>query len=430
MSTEPSESPASPGPPAPRSRGVRAKNVSSLLDGRAFQRDPLSYLRSLDPDREVLPFRVGPSRFTILRGPRMVEKVLVRDRRSFGEGKWTRRGRWLLGDCLITREGEPHLERRRVLQPVFSRTRLEEKATGLARRIDAWVAARSEGPIECLHTEMAEIAALATCWALFDRDLVECGVDPNRVARDISTLVNALPLHWLFGSRALPARRRLRRVARLVLEEAEGGSNDLARTMREAGLDMAAMVREVIAFLVAGIDTTPRTLSCLWYQISIDPDLESRLHREVDAAWKSDPRPDAARSVDFVHCLVLETERMFPAVRFIDRRPLHDLEIDGVLLPKDSNVLVSPLVAHRDASHFEDPDVFRPQRWSDDQEAPRGAYIPFGLGVHRCIGEWLARITIPTLAVATARRWRIVCQPPARPPNQEFTRFRAVRERR
>jgi hypothetical protein len=99
-----------------------------ILDGRAFRRDSLKFILNIGQSRDVIRFRVGLSEVTLVNHPDLIRRVLVTDAPSFGEGKWTLRGKHIMRDCLITREGPPHRECRGVVGPAFDRRRLAQFA--------------------------------------------------------------------------------------------------------------------------------------------------------------------------------------------------------------------------------------------------------------------------------------------------------------
>lgn len=388
-----------------------------LLDGHAFRRDPLTFLRRLDTQAPVLEFRAGTARFTLVTDPGLIRQVLVTDRARYGEGKWTRRGTFLLGDCLMTREGAPHRERRREMQPSFSRSRIEAKAPELVRSVQAWSEELEPGRRDDGHSLWADASVAAVCRALFDFDLRDADQSARTVASAVATVVEAIPHRPWARPRALLARRTLRRLA----GQMNGGP--LATSLREQGCGEDEIIREIVTMLVAGVDTTPRTLSRIWLELARDPELEQRLHEEIDAAWGPDGlRPEDLPRLELVQHLLLESMRLYPAVRFIDRRPLEHVVLAGTLVRKDADLLLCPLLAHRDPAVFEDPERFLPDRWRTIDAPPRFHFLPFGEGMHRCIGEWLARITLPSVLAHVARRFRVECEEP-RHGNQQETHF-------
>jgi cytochrome P450 len=120
------------------------------------------------------------------------------------------------------------------------------------------------------------------------------------------------------------------------------------------------------------------------------------------------PGPSDLEALAYTGMVVKETLRLYPPIGRIGRRPLRDMDLDGVPLARDTAVFLSPFVTQRDPRWYRDPEVFRPERWSEPApDRPRYAWLPFGAGPRSCVGEHFARMVL-TLAVATiAQRWRL-----------------------
>jgi cytochrome P450 len=369
--------------------------IAAVRDGLAFRRDPLAFLAALDGG-DVVAFRAGLSEFTLLRGPDAIHRVLVREASRFGEGKWTLRGGRVMGDCLITREGAAHRERRMAIASGFERRRLVARAPAMARRAAVVASGWRAGDVIDVHEQMARIALVAAAEALFDFDLDS----------EAATLVPALQLllHEIPRPGApWPAGRRLR-VARAVVDAA------IARALRERdgalpqpleALDAQAARREIAALLIAAIDTTPGTLTWAWRELADAPEVERSLHDELAARGEGD-----ISRLPALDGIMREVLRLHPPVHFIDRRPLEDVELEGKPVRAGSFLLLSPLVTHRDTRFYRDPEAFRPQRWESDPP-PRWAYFPFGAGPHTCIGMHLARLEMAHTIAEVAARWRL-----------------------
>ena len=177
----------------------------------------------------------------------------------------------------------------------------------------------------------------------------------------------------------------------------------------------ARLVRdEVMTIFLAGHDTTAAALTWAWLLLGTHPEVEQRLHDEIIAVvGNRNPEPaDAARLV-YTDMVIREVLRLYPPIGRIGRRPVEDIDLGPVMLPRDAPVFVSPFVTQRDQRWFAQPDAFLPERWADAAaQRPRFAWFPFGAGPRSCIGEHFGRLVL-VLAVATiAARWRLT---PTRP---------------
>ena len=152
-----------------------------------------------------------------------------------------------------------------------------------------------------------------------------------------------------------------------------------------------AQVRdEAMTIFLAGHETTANALAWTWHLLAQHPDVEGRLHQEMDAALDRRPATaaDAAR-LPYARMVLAESMRLYPPAWAVGRRALEDVEIGGYTIPKGTVVLFSQYLLHRDARFFPDPDRFDPDRWLPDRQKgrPKFAYFPFGGGTRVCIGE-------------------------------------------
>jgi cytochrome P450 len=144
--------------------------------------------------------------------------------------------------------------------------------------------------------------------------------------------------------------------------------------------------------------------------LAASPTAEERLMAELDAelSGRMPTLADRAR-LPYLDAVIRETLRLYPPVRLIDRCPESDTRIGRARVRAGSNVIVSPLVTHREASLYEHPSHFLPERWlsTTPRELPKGAYFPFGAGGHVCIGQPLALAIIWLTLATIGRRWRL-----------------------
>jgi len=259
----------------------------------------------------------------------------------------------------------------------------------------------TEGSVVEIRGEMRRLTLKMTADVLFD-DCLEAQADELSPA--LAVLLRAIPRLPVPWPGVIAARRRVEHTARKL----NGGT--LLPRLREAGLTDAQVVDEVIAYLISSIDTTPETLVWAWFLIGRDEPVRARIQEELAAvlAGRTPTHEDLPR-LTYLNQVISEVLRLYPAVHYIDRRPLADVELNGVAVPANSYMLLSPLITHRDPRYFEDPKAFRPDRWDPDaiKSHPRSAYFPFGAGLHGCIGEGLARMEIALTLATLAQRWNL-----------------------
>ncbi len=384
-----------------------------LLSSRSFFRDPVGYARAQTGD--VLELASPTGRAALVRRPHDVWRVLVTDAERFGQGKWKRRARRFVGATLNTLDGDEHRARRALVQPSFDRRRIATFAPALAARAEAAQATWQDGDHFGLRRLLDPLSLTMAGDVLLGVDL---GPRADELAAALADVMAALPRATppVPGTRGAAALRRAHTIvaelAALRGESTDG--DDLIAALDRSGFPHETSISELTAFLLAAADEPPSGLAAVWYLLGRSPVADERLAAELREgnAHGDEPR------LPYLDAVLAEALRLFPPARYVDRRPLSELTVAGTAVGPGTNVLVSPLVTHRDASLFEDPDAFQPERWLDAEATrlPRGAYIPFGAGPHTCVGESLARLIMTTTLTTIASRWRLRVPADAAPP--------------
>jgi cytochrome P450 len=191
-------------------------------------------------------------------------------------------------------------------------------------------------------------------------------------------------------------------VRRCIAEGTPSGDRNLLSLLLRAGADGMPMSPqlardEAMAIFLAGHDTTAAALTWSWHLLATHPDVDRRLHRELDEVLGArDPRSDDCPSLAYTGMVLDEALRLFPPVGRIGRRPVGDYRIGGRVIPAGAAVFVSPFVTQRDPRWWPEPDRFDPGRWTDEARSrrPRYAAFPFGAGRRSCIGGHMARLIV------------------------------------
>jgi len=440
-----------PLPPGPRS----ATGLGPLL---RFQRDTPGFLMRLRAEHgDAASFLLGRQLFVALFAPAMVHDALVVRQHDLVKGVGFARMRLVLGEGLLTNEEPIHLRHRRMMQAPFHHDRLDAYAalmTDLTRdELDRW------RPGDVLHVAPAMMALTLEIVArtLFGTDArahaprighaMDVAID--RIERTMLPgldRLDRLPLPWFRAFRraadelAVVAEDLIaeRRTAAADRDASDGdrGPRDLATLRREEDLlglllalrdeDGSAFsddeVRdEALTLILSGHETTANVLTWAFSFLAADPDARAALEAEADAqAWLAEDRaPTVAElmAAPVAGWVLDETLRLCPPVWVAPRRALVDTELGGVAVPAGAHVLVSQYVTHRDPDRFPDPERFDPWRWRDglERRLPRGAYVPFGAGTRRCLGDQFALLEGRIILLSAAHRLRLEPLDPARP---------------
>jgi cytochrome P450 len=371
----------------------------------------------------------GDHDFFFVTEPSLIRRVLVDDHAAFVKGRALQAGKRLLGEGLLTSEGADHLRRRRLIQPVFSRKRVDEYAGAIVDAAEATADRWSDrSPVDA-NAEMMNFALAVVGRTIFDAD-VESEAPEIRAVLDASMRVFhrfLIPGSELLWKAPLPATRAFNTsragidrfiygtIARRRTDP--GDADDLLAHLLaardpddpHAGLGDTEIRDEAVTLMLAGHETTAQALTWTWYLLARNPGAEDRMRDEITRVLKG--RRATAGVVDslpYTRAVFMESLRMYPPVWAVARRTTGPYELGGFPMKAGGTVVMSQWVVHRDPRWFEEPDLFRPERWIDAPAPPPGAYFPFGGGPRLCIGERFA-ITEGVLALATlARRWRVV----------------------
>lgn len=411
----------------------RAKRKGSpLFDLLAFRRDPLKFLTRLAREHgDIVPFRLGPQRALLLNHPDLIKDALVTRADYFHKGRALQRSKRLLGEGLLTSEGEHHRRQRRLAQPAFHRKRIESYGAAMVDYAARDSARWQEGETLDVAHEMMRLTLAIVGKTLFDAevesDTDEIGVALTELLELFQMLL--LPYSEYLERLPLPANRRFARarasldavIYRIIDERRASGADRgdllsmllLAQDEEGAGGSMTdKQIRdEALTIFLAGHETTANALAWTWYLLSQNPEAEARLHAELDAVLDGGrlPTVEDLPQLRYTEMILAESMRLYPPAWVIGRLAIKDYAVDGYVAREGTLVLISQYVMHRDPRFFPEPLRFAPERFAPEakEARPQYAYFPFGGGARRCIGEGFAWMEGTLIIAAIARRWRM-----------------------
>jgi cytochrome P450 len=362
--------------------------------------------------------------------------MFVRNRGAYRRGPQYDRLAQVIGRGLICTDGETWQRQRRLTQPVFSKALLARvadiTATLAAETADGWEAAGERGePVDVLD-DMQNATMRVIGMALFSRDLKdEFGVAAsNSFAATIRTGFQIIappgfspvPLPLWFPTRL---HRRFRRhrgiVDRFVSERIDerladnaGYDDMLGNLIRSYGEHAAAARHElrdqVVNLFFAGFETTGVALAWTWMLLGSNPSVEARFHEELASVLGG--RPPATgdlRSLAYTGQLIQESMRMYPPVYSLTREATDDDEIAGHNVRRGDDIVIPIHAVHHMEEYWDQPDTFCPERFAPGglNHEQRGAYLPFAIGQHRCIGANFATVEMLTMLAVAGQRVRL-----------------------
>ena len=197
----------------------------------------------------------------------------------------------------------------------------------------------------------------------------------------------------------------------------------------------------VLAPYLVGIDTSASVCAFMLYALLKHPDILERMRAEVDAMFElGPPTPQALRKLDVTHRISLETMRMYPIIPALTRTVSNSFEFEGYRIPAGAQVMLGTTVGHHVPEYFPDPDRFDIERYAEGRAQHRqpGAFAPFGVGRHRCLGSGFSEVQIALTMATIVHETDLVLDRPERelkiqlapaPHPDKSLRFRLVRRR-
>jgi cytochrome P450 len=172
---------------------------------------------------------------------------------------------------------------------------------------------------------------------------------------------------------------------------------------------------EIVTIFIAGHETSALTLTWAWYLLAQHPDIEARLHTEIDSLLRDAsgnvrlPTADDLPRLEYARRIIAEAMRLYPPIWAVGRRALADVQIGGYTLPAGALVLIPQYVVHHDARWWPDPERFDPERWQPEvaDTRPKFSFFPFGGGTRICLGEQFAWMETTLVLAVLASRWRL-----------------------
>ena len=396
-----------------------------------FRRDPLKFL--VDSAREygdLVFFKFGPQDLYLLNHPDYIKDVLVTNNRNFVKSRGLQMAKKFLGESLLTSDGEFHRRQRRLAQPAFHRQRINGYASVMtgygARTRNRW----QPGESLDIWQEMMRLTLAIVGKTLFDADVEaeapEIGAALTdvmqlfeRITNPFGGLLEKLPLPGNF--RWLKAKQRLDATIYRIINERRATSEDrgdllsmllLAQDEEGDGGSMTdvQLRDEAMTLFVAGHESTANALTWTWYLLSQHPEVEAKLHQEIDAVLGGRlPTANDVARLRYTEMVFAESMRLYPPAWILGRRVLKDYDVGGYVVPANSIVLMSQWVMHHDSRYYPDPFKFDPERWTtEEREArPKFSYFPFGGGPRVCIGEQFAWMEGALLIATIAQQWKL-----------------------
>jgi cytochrome P450 len=428
MSSSRTARPPGPGP---------AATIRSLLSADVAATDVFTSIARRYP--RIAHLRLGREHVYFLNHPDPVRELFVTNGRHTMKGRALQRSKPLLGDGLLTSEGELWRRQRRLVQPAFHGSAMAAYVDQMVQLAHEHAAQRwQDGGRVNLGADMATLTLTVVGQALFGSDLRG---DAAEVGSALSEMVGQFQRRVIPGTQVLDRlptrgnRRAAEAIARLdvvvqrLIDEhkraaaaatTSDSAADVLSSLLATGMDDRQVRDEVMTLVLAGHETTANALTWAWLLLARNVDAAERVRAELDeVAAGRDLSIADLRSLPYTTAVVAETLRLYPPAWSMGRRVTEDIVVDGWTIPAGSLAIASQWVLHRDPAWWPRSESFEPARWLDedgqfDESAPgqpRGAWFPFGLGQRVCVGEPFAWAEAVVLLGTLAPDWYVDVDP-------------------
>jgi cytochrome P450 len=397
--------------------------------------EPIEFFRTMALDYGPISYtRLGPNRVYMLNDPALIEEFLVAQQRSAIKDPITHSLEPLIGQGLLTSEGELWKRQRKLAAQPLSPKRLVSYEGAMVAAAESAFASYRHGETRDFHGAMMTLTLEVVSQTLLG---VSTGDQSERISHALEASLDYFEERIYSWGRLLPvsfptpklrrfrrAKRELDQIVRGIIERCRHEDRDadylLARLVRartddqQGGMSEQQLLDEAVTMLLAGHETTALALMFAVYLLSHNPAAATRLQAEVDRELgeRTATAADLER-LPYLDAVVREKLRLYPPAYVFARQLVTQIELGGFTLPVDSHVLVSPYGVHRNPTLYKDPERFDPERWLSDEarKLPRFAYLPFGGGHRICIGSHFAQLEAGLLLATMVQRLELSVTP-------------------
>ncbi|MEO8416228.1 MAG: cytochrome P450 [Ginsengibacter sp.] len=411
-------------PPGPRLK-IPLSNLCS------FRRDSLGFLKNIAHQYgDIVHFKMGTLRIVLLNHPDFIKEVLSIQHSNFVKGRPLEMAKELLGEGLLTSEGEFHKRQSRTIQAAFHTRMMNAYAPAMTAYTIRLMKGWKDGMIVDMMEEMVKMSTGIAAKTLFNVDIKEEAPEINQALESILTLFGRISLPFAKLSLKLPfpgtirflkAKARLDHTIYKIIDERRSSklnNGDLLSLLLHAqeetgsggGMSDQQIRDEALTLFLTAFDTTSLALTWTWYLLSQNPEAEAELHEEVDRVLQGRiPTLEDYSQLKYTRMVFAESMRMYPPIYIIARQALEDFSIGNYIVPGGTIVLMSPYLIHHDPRFHPEPGKFNPHSRAERPgvQHPGYEYFPFSGGPRSCIGQHYAWLEGVLVLASIAQFWRL-----------------------
>jgi len=399
--------------------------LRALFGGKAQRIDMLSRLQKLHAEKgPVVAQSAGVFQLVNLFGPDANRFVLLdRDRLFSSRKPWMAIMGRIFPNGLLLRDGDEHKQHRRIMHEAFTRPALRQYLERMNPMIDRGLGGWAERRESFLAFRAFKELTLDIAASIFVG--VELGPETTRMNGVFEDLVAAsmsrlrLPIPGLEFHRGLKGREfMVDYFRRLIPQRRAGGGDDMfSRLCRAEGEEGerfgdADVIDHMVFLMMAAHDTTTSTLTSMTYELARHPEWQERLRAESRALGREALEFDDLERLEGLTLVMKETLRRYPPLPVIPRVALRDFEWDGFRIPSGAMVVLSPIHTHHMPQWWPEPQRFDPERFTParaEDEKHTHSWVPFGGGIHLCIGYRFAEVQVKSIMhqMLLRHRWSV-----------------------
>ena len=381
----------------------------------------------------IAHYRFMGTLLVFINDPEYIREILINQASSFVKERTVRRMKILLGEGLITSDDPIHIRQRRIAAPAFHRQRIaaygDQIVASAAAHRDRWQPGQSIDISAAMMSLSLEIVART----LFDTEVTD---DIRRINDEVNTIMDlynflvAFPRMESVLHLPIPGIIKFRRskdrldavVNRLIAQHKASGTDkgDLLSMLlssrdeedsQHTGMSDEQVRDEVLTIFLAGYETVANALTWTWYLLSQNPEIEAKLHAELNTVLAPDRLPTLADypRLRYTEQVFAESMRLYPPAWAMGRMSTKPVVLGPYRIPPGAHFFFSQYMISRTPAYFPDPLRFDPDRFTPENKAarPKFAYFPFGGGSRQCIGEGFAWMEGVLSIASIAQRWRM-----------------------
>jgi cytochrome P450 len=434
-------SPSSKYPPGPHS--ILPNKIM-----RDFIRDPLKILMNIAYTYgDIAHFYFGRQHVYLINNPYLIEEILIRNSKNCIKSKGLQISKRLLGEGLVTSEGEHHDRQRKIIQPAFHPNLIKKYGEIMTSYAENMCQQWEDGIVLDIHKEMIKVTSSIISKAVLGSEikteegdqigdaLLTCAEYINHLLTPFGRFIEKIPVLRI-NKDFQEAKKKLDSIVYKMIKEHRDKESkvdvaqhaDLLYTLLqsqdpESGIERMSNTQlrdEVMTIFLAGHETTANALTWTFYLLSQNSEVESKLYEELCFVLHNDkddnsngkmriPNFKDVPKLEYTEKVLREAMRLYPPAWTIGRQVIKEFILDKYTIPVGSIILMSQYVMHRNPLYFSDPELFYPDRWTKEAKLhlPRFSYFPFGGGIRGCVGESFAWMEGILLIATFCRQWKM-----------------------